>query len=177
MTPPILPPDITHAWAINYWLIDANTLALSPLMNISVNTLKPNIVNTQLEANAAIKAANIYLSASTAMVVMDPYEAEALMRFNATVVFNGLLTKADTRIDTAASFNFVSKEFIMANDFYTDCKNAPKLAIRVASEQRISATKVFCPLVNVLMGTSSLIRKLEFFLTLIVRILYWDYQL
>jgi hypothetical protein len=36
------PPDIiTYAWVINYWLIDANTHVLSPLMNTSVSTLKP----------------------------------------------------------------------------------------------------------------------------------------
>ena len=44
-------------------------------MNTSVNTLEPNIVTTQLEANETIKATNKYLSTSTAMVVMDPYEA------------------------------------------------------------------------------------------------------
>ena len=59
------PPNImTFAWVINFWLIDANTHVVSPLTNASVNTLKPNIVNTQLEANEAIKAANKYLSAT-----------------------------------------------------------------------------------------------------------------
>ena len=53
------PPDIiTSTWVINYLLIDTNTHVLSPLMNTSVKTLKPNIVTTQLEANAAMKAAN-----------------------------------------------------------------------------------------------------------------------
>jgi len=58
------------------------------------------------------------------------------MRFNATVLLDGLSTKADTLIDTAASLNFVSKEFFMASGFHTYCKTAPKLVIRVASEQR-----------------------------------------
>ena len=71
-------------------------------MITSVNTLKLNIVTNQLEANKAIEAANKYLSAATAIVVMDPYEAEALMRFNATVVLNGLSAKANTLIDTTA---------------------------------------------------------------------------
>ena len=62
-----------------------------------------------MEANASIEAASTYLSAAFAMVVMDPYEAEALMRFNAKNIFNGLLAKNDTLIDTAASLNFVSK--------------------------------------------------------------------
>jgi len=33
----------------------------------------------------------------------------------------------------------------MVNGFYKDCKTAPKMAIRVASEPRISTTKVFYP--------------------------------
>ena len=39
----------------------------------------------------------------------------------------------------------MSKEFVLAKCFYKDCKTVPKLAIRVASEQRISTIKVFCP--------------------------------
>ena len=79
------------------------------------------------------------------MVAMDPCEAKALMRFNATMSLNGLLAKAGTLIDTTASLSFVSKEIVMANNFYEDCKIAHKLAIRVVSEQRIYTTKVFCP--------------------------------
>jgi hypothetical protein len=95
------PPDIiTSAWVIKFWLIDANTYVLSPLTNTSVNTLKPNIIATQLEANEAIKAANKYVSAATAMVSVHYYEAKALMRFNATVVLHGLSAKADSLIDT-----------------------------------------------------------------------------
>jgi hypothetical protein len=135
------PPDIiTFAWVINYLLIDANTHVLSPLMNTSVSTLKPNIATTQLEASATLDTTNKYLSRTTARVVMDSYEAEAHMRFNATDFVNGLSNNADTLIDITSSLNFVSKEFFMANGFYKDCKTAHKLAIRVASEQRISTT-------------------------------------
>ena len=62
------------------------------------------------------------------MIVMDHYEAEALMRFNATIVLNGLSAKAYTLIDTKASLSFVRKIFVMTNGFYKDCKTAPKLA-------------------------------------------------
>ena len=146
------PGIITFAWVFNYWSIDANIYDLSPLMNTSVNTLKPNIVNTQLEANSTIKVAKKYLSATTAMVVMDPYEAKDLMRFNAIVVLNGLSCKADTLIDTATSLNFARNEFVVANGFYKDCKTALKLTIRSASEQRISTTKMFCPSVFTIYG-------------------------
>jgi hypothetical protein len=76
---------------------------------------------------------------------MDPYEAEALMRFTAAVFYNGLSSKAYTLIDTAASLNFVSKNFVVTNGLYKDCKTVPKQSIRVGSEQRISTTKLFCP--------------------------------
>jgi len=74
------------------------------------------------------------------MVVMDPYEAEALTSFNATMYLNGLSAKANTLTHTQNSLNFVSKEFVMAKGFYKDCKTAPKLAMKVNSEQRISTT-------------------------------------
>ena len=65
---------------------------------------------------------------------MYPYEAKALMRFNATTFFIGLSAKADTLIGTSNSLTFVSKEFVMANALYKDCKNGPKLSIRLAIE-------------------------------------------
>jgi hypothetical protein len=49
------PPDlIPSAWVINYWLIDGNTAVLSPMIPTNVGILKPNIVTTNLETNAAI---------------------------------------------------------------------------------------------------------------------------
>jgi len=100
------------------------------LMNTSFVARKPNIITTKLKANEA----NTYLSAPTAVVVMDPYESEFLMRFNTTVSLNGFSAKAHTRGDTSTSLNFVSKEFVMANGFYKESNTAPNLAIRVASE-------------------------------------------
>ena len=52
---------------------------MSPLTSTSVGVLKPNIVTTQLKANATIEAAHKYLPTSIAMVVMDPYESKALI--------------------------------------------------------------------------------------------------
>jgi hypothetical protein len=103
-------------------------------MNTDVDDPKPNIVTTQLEANATIEAANKYCNQQMLyMVVMDLDEAEALMRFNATMSLKILSAKSDTLIDTATSLNFVSKEFVMANGFYKDCKNTLNLAIRVTT--------------------------------------------
>ena len=79
------------------------------------------------------------------MVILDPYEEEARMRFTASITLYGQSAKAYSRIDTIASPIFVSHEIVMAKCFYTDCKTAHKLAIKVDSEQRISTTKVVCP--------------------------------
>jgi len=87
------------------------------------------------------------------MVIMNPYEAEALLRFTSNVSLNQLSSKADTLIEMATSLNFVSKEFVMADSFYKVCKIALKLSlIRVTSERRISTTKGFSPTVFTING-------------------------
>ncbi len=97
------------AWSIHFWLIDANSPVLSPLLTTNVSHLKPNVVTNEVKSEATIEAANKYLSAATTMVIMDPYEAQALMRFTAFVSYNGLPSKSSTLIDTTASLNFVRK--------------------------------------------------------------------
>ena len=106
--------------------------------------MKPNIVKIESKPEAAAEIVDESLSTTTALVIMNPYEAENLMRFTASVPYNVLSSEADTLIDTAASLNFVSKNCVVTNGLYKDCKTVPKLSIQVASEQRISMTKMFC---------------------------------
>ena len=110
------------------------------MISTYVGVLKPNIVTSKSETNAAIEVAGKYFFAATTMVIMDPCKPEALMRLAASVSLNGLSTKADTLVKTTSSPDFDGKEFVMANSFYKDCKSAHKLAIRVDSEQRNSTT-------------------------------------
>ena len=98
-----------------------------------------------MKTNAHIQEDDYFLSPTYALVIMDPYEPKAPMRFTASVSLNGLSAKANALITTSSSLNFVSKEFFMVNGFYTYCKIFSKMTTRVASEQRISTTKVFCP--------------------------------
>jgi hypothetical protein len=77
--------NIPFAWNINYWFIDKNTHVLLPIITTNVGVLKPAIFTTNLETNAVIKATNKDLSTIVALVIMDPYEPEALMRFTALV--------------------------------------------------------------------------------------------
>ena len=92
------------------------------------------------------------MSTTKALVIINPYDAEALMRFTASVSCSGMSSKVDTLIDTSTSLNFITKDFVTTNGFYKDCTVVPKLSIRVASEQRISTTKVFCPTVFTIDG-------------------------
>ena len=144
--------QIPSTWPINFWLIDANTPVLPPLLTTHVINLKPNIVRNESKPESALETANENISTTIALVIMNPYEAETLMRFNAFVSYNDLSSKADTLIDTAASLNFVSKDFFVTNGFYKHCETVPKLSIRLANEQRISTTHVFCPIVFTIDG-------------------------
>ena len=136
-----VPSDLLLSfWPIDFWLIDANTPVLSPLLTANVSNLKPNIVKLESKPEASAEIEDDNLTAATTLVIMNPYEVEALMRFTAFVSYNGLSSKADTLIYTAASLNFVSKDFVVTNSFYNVCKAVLKLSFRVASEQRNSTT-------------------------------------
>jgi hypothetical protein len=148
----VLSDILLSIWPVNFWLIDATTPVLSPLLTTIVNNLKPSIVETESKIEANIETANESLPTAAPLVIMNPYEAEALMRFTASVSYDGLSSKANTLIDTTASLNFVSKDFVVTNGFYEDCKTVPKLSIRVASERCISTTKLFCPTVFTIDG-------------------------
>jgi hypothetical protein len=102
-----VPSDLLPSfWPVNFWLIDATTPVLSPLLTTNVNNLKPSIVKTEPELEAALETSDENLPTTAALVIMDPYEDEALMRFTASVSYNVLFSKAYTLIDTSASLNF-----------------------------------------------------------------------
>jgi len=98
-------------------LIDANTPVLSPLLTTNVSNVKPNIVRIESKPEATLETADENLSTATAIIIMNPHEVEALMIFVAVVSYNGLSSKTDTLIDTAASLTFVSKDFDVNNGF------------------------------------------------------------
>ncbi len=65
---------------------------------------------------------------------MDPCEAEALIRVNATLSYNEFSSKANTLIDTAASLNFVSKDFL----WLMVCTKIEKLLLSYIFERLVS---------------------------------------
>jgi uncharacterized protein YcgI (DUF1989 family) len=102
-----VPSDlIPSIWHVNFWLIDANTLVLSPLLTTNVHNLKPSIVKIEPELEAATETTNENRPTTVALAIMDPYEAESLMIFTASVSYNGLSSEANTHIDTTTTVNF-----------------------------------------------------------------------
>ena len=116
-----VPSDLLLSiWPINFWLIDANSPVLSPLLATNVSNLKPNIVKIESKSEATTQIVDENLSTATALLIINPYEAEALMRFTASVSYNGLSSEADILIETADSLNIVSKGFVVTIGFYKD---------------------------------------------------------
>ena len=91
--------------------------------------------------NVARKAAAEYLPTSVAYVIMNPDHPEPLMPI--PIQLNNIEVTA--LVDNAATLNFISKEFVESNDLMQHCKPAPKVAVRVANSQRLSATKILVP--------------------------------
>jgi hypothetical protein len=113
-----VPSDLLPSiWPMNSRLIDANTPVLSPLLTTNVSNLKPKIVKIEVEPETIVEIVDENLSSATALVIMNPYEAEAFMRFIASVSYNGLSSEPNSLIDTTASLNFVSKDFVVTNGF------------------------------------------------------------
>ena len=64
-----VPSDLLPSlWPVNFWLIDASTPVLSPLLTTNVNNLKPSIVETE----SAIETTNENLPTTVALVIMNP---------------------------------------------------------------------------------------------------------
>ena len=98
---------ITYTQDMNHRLYDVNTSLLSSSIDTNVSVIKPDIVTTMLEPNITIKATDRYVPTTVAITVINPYETKALMRFAASVSYDGLSSKANTNIDISASLNFV----------------------------------------------------------------------
>jgi hypothetical protein len=122
------PPDVIKSiWVTNYSVIDVDTpiMVTKPtIVKVAETTiaqsteLSTDSPTNESESEATIEAADNYVSARAALVVMNPSEKKSLMRFTGVVSQENLTSKADTLIDTAASLNFVSKRFLNANGFF-----------------------------------------------------------
>ena len=156
-------PVDSFRWPVNYWVIDKDTPVLSEHNVREQNVPSDDATETEsaeahtseideTEVNPDIiaqNAANKYLPAAAAYVIMNPDHPEPLMRV--PVKINDQET--DALIDNAATLNFVSKSFIDEHKFHEFCAKAPKVAVRVANSQRVASWKVFVPKSLIINGT------------------------
>jgi hypothetical protein len=101
------PPDfIKSIWVINYWVIDVDTpiMATTPAIVVEgdltthpiIYDLPTDTHTNGMEPEAAIDAADKYVSATVVLVVMNPLENHSLMRFTAVVSQENIASKAST---------------------------------------------------------------------------------
>jgi hypothetical protein len=108
------------------------TIATATPTTPIINDIPIDISANEMESQAAIQATDKYLSATTALVVINLLEDHSLMQFTVVVSQENLTSKANTLVDTRTSLNFASKQFLNANSFYKYYKVAPKLVVRVS---------------------------------------------
>jgi hypothetical protein len=86
---------------------------------------------------------------------MDPNEPEPLMKLLISIEYGSLRYDTSVLIDSAATVNFVSQEFLTRNGLMGKCVRGPNIAVRIANEQCISTNKSFSP-------TSLFIHQIKF---------------
>ena len=126
-------------WPINYWFIDRDIPVKVPSTLVqSVNSpiVIPNSTNQSIIASH-------WLPSATVLTIMDPNEPEPLMKLPISIEYDSLRYDTSVLIDSAATLNFVSQEFLIRKGLAGKCVRGPKIAVRIAKEQRIFTNKYF----------------------------------
>ncbi len=101
---------------------------------------------TMDETNNKSNIASQWLHTVDALTVMDPNQPEPLMKLHISIEHDSLQFHTNVLIDSVATLNFVSHEFLTRNNLLGGCIRGPKIAVRIANEQRISTNKTFSPI-------------------------------
>ena len=98
------------------------------------------------ETNDKSNSASKWLPTAAAFTIMDPNHPEPLMKLPISIEQESSQFHTNALIDSTATLNFVSQEFLTRNDLLGKCFRGPKIAVRIANEQRISTNKTFSPI-------------------------------
>jgi hypothetical protein len=74
---------------------------------------------------------------------MDPNQPEPLIKLPIYIEQDSLQLHASVLIDSEATLNFVSQDFLTRNILLGIYIRGPKIVVRIANEQRISTSKTF----------------------------------
>jgi hypothetical protein len=74
---------------------------------------------------------------------MDHNQPEPLMKLPNYIEHDTRQYHTKVLIDSAATLNFASQDFLTQNNLLAKCIRGPKIVVRIANEQRLSTTKRF----------------------------------
>jgi len=138
-------------WQINYWVIDKDT-------PVKVSSTHVQSVSSPIDITNGTNQSDIashWLPSAAVLTIMDPNEPEPLIKLPISIEYDLFRYDTSVLIDSAPTLNFVSQDFLIRNDLVGKCVRGPKIAVRIANEQRISTNKSFSP-------TSLFIHQLKF---------------
>ncbi len=67
------------------------------------------------------------------------------MKLPISIEYDSSRYGTNVSIDSATTLNFLSQELFIRNGLVGKCVRGPKIAVRIANEQRISTNKSFSP--------------------------------
>ncbi len=84
-----------------------------------------------------------WLPTATSSTIMDPNQPKPLMKLPISIEQDSMQYHTSVLIDSTTTLNFVSRDLLTRNSLLGKCIREPKIAIRIANEQRISRLKHF----------------------------------
>ena len=117
-------------WPINYWVREKDTFVKAsppPVKSVDLSL----IMN---EANSKSNIASQWFPTTVALTIMDPDQPEPLMKLPISIEQDSLQFHTNVLIDSAATLNFASQDFLTRNIFLMKCIRGPKIAVRIANE-------------------------------------------
>jgi hypothetical protein len=117
-------------WPINYSVIDKDTS-----MKVSPSHVKSvDLSLTMDETNSKSEIAFQWLPTAAALTIMDPNQPEPLMKLPISIEQNSLQFHTNVLIDSVATLNFVSQDFLTRNNilgvyswFKNRCSNCKRI--------------------------------------------------
>ena len=98
------------------------------------------------KTNSKSEIASHWLLTTATLTIMDPNKPEPLMKLPISLEHDSLQFVMNVIIDSAATLNFASQDFLTRNNLLGKCIRGQKNVVRVANEQRISTSKTFSPI-------------------------------
>jgi hypothetical protein len=107
--------------------------------------------------------AHYWLPTVATLTIVDPNQLEPLTKLPIFLEQDYMQYHTSVLIDSAATLNFLSQDFLTRNTLLGKCIRGPKIVVRIANEQRISTAISFSPADFSLGQKISLVSTLQFY--------------